>query len=109
MKPWFTYLSFQSVHDPLQVSYPYISGLDSVCSSNTGFGTGRVWVFQSSGSKIRLKPERWFGPDKFSFRGLEVPKCISCLDHKFAHGLDLDLLGLIILGFVSAIIPGLLP
>ena len=103
MKPWFTYLSFQSVHDPLQVRYPYMSGLDSVRISIPVLV--QVTFGSSSHQEVKIQNRHvvW-SRRNFSSEGWKTRKCISCLDHKFTHGYNLDYAW-----FCIGIISGLLP
>lgn len=64
MKPWFTYLSFQSVHDPLQVRYPYMSGLDSVRISIPVLVQVTFGSSSHQEVKILFRTDMWSGPDE---------------------------------------------
>ena len=72
MKPWFTYLSFQSVHDPLQVSYTLYVWAGQCPSSILVL----VQVLFGSSRPQELKVDQTCGgvQTKFSFLGLEVAK-----------------------------------
>ena len=72
---------------------------------NSGFSASHVWVIQSSGSKNSVQNRHvvW-SRRNFSSEGWKTRKCISCLDHKFTHGYNLDYAW-----FCIGIISGLLP